>query len=181
MKTFIFTFVLSEWTAHKNQFKTVVMNIAINFWALAVRPYGANSVFFLRDTFLIRPYLDVSTSGSAGTLINSGYVSAQFSVRVRFSIANCTLYLSLRRPRLTQSPQRLRKRSAKLSDWGEVSPSCGNQATALSHSTKALALSTKKSLSLHARLELAHTSLADPGRLVRLLCPIILILLRTLV
>ena len=40
-------------------------------------------------------------------------------------------------------------------------------------------MSTQESLSLPYRFELAHPSLSHPGRLMRLLCPIILILLST--
>ena len=38
---------------------------------------------------------------------------------------------------------------------------------------------TQKPLSLTHRLESPHPSLSNPGRLMRLLCPVILILLRT--
>jgi len=40
-------------------------------------------------------------------------------------------------------------------------------------------MGTQKSLRLPGRLELTHPSLPDPGRLMRLLSPIILILLCT--
>ncbi len=40
-------------------------------------------------------------------------------------------------------------------------------------------MGTQESLSLPNRLELSHPPLPDPGRFMRLLCPIILILLST--